>query len=72
MYSGYCGTFASVAFEGVRVLNPEAHLILLGAGKFKNYMVQIFSGGTFVPYKVNDFYKVGLTLLPFFYLGRFI
>ena len=30
---------ASVAFEGVRVLNPEAHLILLGAGKFKNYMV---------------------------------
>lgn len=54
------------------MLNPEAHLILLGAGKFKNYMVQIFSGGTFVPYKVNDFYKVGLTLLPFFYLGRFI
>lgn len=25
-----------------------------------------------MPYKVNDFYKVGLTLLPFFYLGRFI
>ena len=46
-------------------LKSKADLIFLYSGKCKNCMIQFFVGGTFVPYKVNDFYKVALTLLPF-------
>ena len=46
-------------------LKSKADLIFLCSGKCKNCMIQFFVGGTFVPYKVNDFYKVALTLLPF-------
>jgi len=46
-------------------LKSKEDLIFLCSGKCKNCMIQFFTGGTFVPYKVNDFYKVALTLLPF-------
>ena len=46
-------------------LKSKADVIFLCSGKCKNCVTQFFVGGTFAPYKVNDFYKVALTLLPF-------
>ena len=45
-------------------LKSKADLIFLSQASVKT-VIQFFVGGTFAPYKVNDFYKVALTLLPF-------